>query len=197
MSAAGRRGLLLVAVVALGGCWISSRSPEFACNEDSDCADLTDARTCDTAIGYCVPLACPAACDSCNLDARTCAIACGNGPAACNAVTCPAGFACDITCTGPNACGTITCGDATSCTVACSGGNQNNNACDSIQCGAGACDVTCTDNACGSVACNGSCGCDVACATGTACDALTGCAAACVEAGRSCSADLAGCATCP
>lgn len=196
MSAAGRLGLALLVAVALGGCWISTRSPEFACNEDSDCADLTDARTCDTAIGYCVPLACPAACDSCNLDTRSCAIACGNGPAACNAVTCPAGFDCSVTCTGANACGTITCGDATSCSVACSGGNQNNNACDDIQCGAGACNVTCTDNACGTVACNDACGCDVACAGGTACDALMGCAATCVDAGRSCSAALPGCSTC-
>ena len=36
------------------------RCRDFACTTESDCTGFADMRTCDTVVGYCVPVACPA-----------------------------------------------------------------------------------------------------------------------------------------
>lgn len=194
-------GFAALVVAGASSCWVDTRSGEFACSTDSDCAGFSDPpRICDPAIHFCVPLECPGACDVCDFTdplAPRCAISCGSGASSCGSVTCPAGFLCNVTCSGMSACGTINCGGAIACNVTCTGGNTNNEACNNVECGEGPCSVQClTDHACDDADCNDSCQCDVTCASADACG-LVDCQIGC-ESGLGCSSSLAGCtSTCP
>lgn len=198
MRAAIALGWLALVIGVASSCWVDNRSGDYECSTDTECAGFADDRVCDTAIGFCVPEVCPAACDSCNVSMKTCAINCGQGGTVCGSVSCPDGYACTITCSGTNSCGAVNCADAASCVVNCSGGNMNNPACSNVQCGDGPCNVKClTDQACDVVDCNNSCKCDVACTLGLSCETATCPAPTCTSGTGGCNSGLAGCSTCP
>ena len=205
----------VLAVALAAGCSISHRSSDFVCDDQQRCAA---GRTCVD--GFCVIAAdsgvvdtpqptgdaavCPSQCTSCDTAQRTCTIDCAAGNAACNqAITCPAGWNCNVACSVPNQCNSgISCGNATSCTIACSARQT----CRNLNCGRGACNVTCSgggscDNSvtCGTGACNincagnGACGGAVSCGEACACDVTCKVgAAACFFPGVSCKPDCMG-----
>jgi len=185
---------MVLALVA--SCLIDRKSDQFRCDPGDDCGA---GKMCDQ--GFCVPLACPSACNGgCNIDNMTCDIEC-NGVGQCGSATCPPGFKCSIDCGKMNSCTSVDCTMAASCDITCS----DRNACGSITCGSGPCDIRCTDtNACGAINCGGSCACDVQCNTiGTQCSTMTcpmGTAVLCTgdgTTGTTCASDQqAGCGTC-
>jgi len=175
---------LLVFVALATGCAINERSGDYTCAVQADCSS---GRTCSG--GLCVVTGngsgsnnngCPAACTTCDVNAKTCAIDGGNN------VTCPTGWACNVSCSRQGSCDKLDCGGATSCTVSCSGVES----CKDVQCGAGQCKVTCSGQAsCAALDCRDSCACDVTCAqnacnskplcpTPTTCTTPTGCSSA-------------------
>ncbi|HEU0031599.1 MAG TPA: hypothetical protein VFQ53_13260, partial [Kofleriaceae bacterium] len=116
-----------VLALALAGCLPNSRSDEFACASQADCASD---RICDG--GFCIRAECPDDCSSCDLVAKTCTIAClGSGD--CDNVQCPDGFDCNVLCMVARACDNVDCSGARSCSVTCLG----TTACKDITCGDG------------------------------------------------------------
>jgi hypothetical protein len=185
--------MIRVAVVAVAlaaaGCSLDHVSDELACSSPDDCEGN---RTCVD--GYCVeggpPVQCPASCGSCVMATMSCTL---SGDATPNGnVTCPSGWNCTITC-GAGACRNVDCREAASCVVTCTG----DQACDSVRCGNGPCDVTCTGaDACTDVDCRDSCACDVTCSDAQACASPAQCPGNPCETGDGCTSAPGSCTQC-
>jgi hypothetical protein len=152
---------VLMGAALVAACFVERPSHAFECTTATDCAGFEDNRTCKG--GYCVVQSCPAGCDVCDEDARSCGIDCSSAED-CGSVTCPPGWTCTIECSGTGACGSISCATTSRCDVVCTG----TGACGSTYCETGSrCDVVCTGTgACGNLICAEACKCDLTCATG-------------------------------
>lgn len=183
----GVRAAVLALAAVAAGCSLDHVSDELACATPSECSA---GRTCVD--GYCVEVAvaCPGVCQSCVTATRSCALD-GDATPTGN-VTCPADWNCTITC-GRDACRNVDCREAASCIVTCDG----DQACDSVRCGDGRCDVTCTgQDACTDVDCRDSCACDVTCTDADACSNPAQCPGNPCESGDGCTSDPGSCNQC-
>ncbi len=182
---------LAALVAVLPGCQLDRKSPGYACQVPEDCdAD----RTCVN--GWCVDngspadadptlpdadptlpdadpaapdaFACPAACNSCDID-NWCILTCDGADSCPTPVVCPAGVKCKVECNGIGSCaGGIDCSAASSCRIECT---QQDSCAGLISCGEGFCRVECM----GPSSCTGGIDCDTSCACDTLCDGTGSC----------------------
>lgn len=216
---------LCMIALAVVSCSIKHQSEQFECESNADCVELGDGRVCsgglcvvpggnmpkDAAVGDgrpdtpvdAPPFVCPPQCTSCNGEKKECIVDCANDPdpmTCAQTIKCPPGFACNIKCNVASACRMgVDCTQGTACKVDCTSFGT----CRNVQCGPGACDVTCSGSqSCGGattngVSCNNSCACDVTCQQGSNCFNITCTAPQCDIAFDGCSSEPAGCDTCP
>ncbi len=161
-------------------------------------AAAIDAAPGDAAVTDAAPVdagGCPAACDSCDVGARTCAIDCGGNQCADGVdVTCPVGWTCQVGCIGDNACrnGPVSC--AGDCEITCMGAK----ACEKgqVSCVGTSCAIDCVgaDTCDSAVRCN-ALSCDVTCSGDGACEDLGVCCAG-ESCGAACTASNGGSCAC-
>jgi hypothetical protein len=161
----------VVAVLALASaaCTITTRSDNYACNQNSDCAAMN--RVCTA--GWCVVPDCPDICDYCLDQNSVCVIDCLE-PGKCPlTVLCPSGTDCNVQCGDGSCTGGVDCRNARECAITCSGSDS---CAGQIQCGSERCEVECSGaNSClFGVNCSSSCACVTSCATDT-CSPLHSC----------------------